>query len=59
MMLVVIIGGFSGIWAIAFLSLPIFLSIMMGLTIQFGKDKPEATFVTLETKGEESMSKVG
>ncbi len=36
MMGVVIIAGFSGYWAIAFLSLPIFLSIMMGIT--FTKD---------------------
>ncbi len=36
MMGVVIIAGFSGYWSIAFLALPIFLSIMMGIT--FTKD---------------------
>ncbi len=41
MMGVVIIAGFSGYWVIAVLALPIFLSIMMGVT--FSKDKEEKT----------------
>ncbi len=33
MMLVVIVAGFSGIWALSFLALPIFLSCLLGLDL--------------------------
>lgn len=35
MMAVVILAGFTGIWAVAILALPIFLSIMAGMGISF------------------------
>ena len=34
MMAIVLIAGFTGIWAIAFLALPVFLSCLMG--VRFG-----------------------
>lgn len=34
MMGVIIVAGFSGYWLTAFLALPIFLSIMMGVSFQ-------------------------
>jgi hypothetical protein len=34
MMAVVIIAGFSGLWWIAFLAFPIFISIMLGITFK-------------------------
>lgn len=39
MMGVVIIGGFSGQWWLATLALPIFLSIMLGVTFTPGNKK--------------------
>ncbi len=39
MMVVVIAAGFSGYWFFGLLALPIFLSIMMGLTFNFKKVK--------------------
>lgn len=41
MMLVVIIGGFTGYWVIALLALPIFLSAIMGYN-PFAAKKAEA-----------------
>lgn len=39
MMAVVIIGGFTGMWWLAILALPIFLSAMVGYKPTFGKAK--------------------
>ncbi len=34
MMAIVIVAGFSGIWAIAFLAFPILISILLGVTLK-------------------------
>lgn len=47
MMGVVLIAGFSGYWLIALLALPIFLSIMMGIT--FTKDKEERNVSAIDS----------
>ena len=57
MMLVVILGGFTGQWWLATLALPIFLSIMLGLS--FKTDKAEAKIRTLEKQTATAERKVG
>lgn len=37
LMVIVIIAGFSGYWAIAFLALPVFFSALMGIKIRMPK----------------------
>ncbi len=49
MMAVVITAGFTGVWAIALLALPIFLSAMVGLSISSAANKPKAPRTHLTT----------
>ncbi|MDX1939349.1 MAG: hypothetical protein SFU99_02290 [Saprospiraceae bacterium] len=56
MMLVVIIAGFIGQWWLASLALPIFLSVMFGLTFQM--NRKEAQIKKLNTQVKETK-KVG
>ena len=42
MMVVVITAGFTGIWAIALLALPIFISGMVGMSVGKSKVEPVA-----------------
>lgn len=39
MMLVIIIAGFIGIWALSFLALPIFMTCLMGIDFSSGRVK--------------------
>lgn len=50
MMLIVIVAGFIGQWWLATLALPVFLSIMFGLT--FEKNKKEASVKNMNTPAE-------
>ena len=54
MMAVVILGAFTGIWVLAFLALPIFLSIMLGLTFTFGDEDKKGKVVQLKNRKVES-----
>ena len=39
MMAVVIVAGFAGIWPIAFLALPIFMTCLLGVKFTFGDNE--------------------
>ena len=39
MMLIIVAAGFSGIWLIGLLALPVFISTILGMTVKFGKEK--------------------
>ena len=56
MMGVVIVAGFSGYWLIAFLALPIFLSIMMGVSFQ--KDEMNSENKSVKNSSPSNASKV-
>lgn len=37
MMAIILIAGYAGIWPLAFLALPVFMSCLMGTEITFGR----------------------
>lgn len=39
MMAVVVVAGFAGIWPLALLALPIFISAILGLSVRFVKEE--------------------
>ena len=42
LMAVIIVAGFSGIWSIAFLSLPVFMSCLLGISFSWDRAKEQA-----------------
>ena len=58
MMLVVIAAGFTGQWWLATLALPIFLSIMLGVSFKREKNESEAKMRTLTNIGAKAERKV-
>lgn len=57
MMAVVVVAGFIGQWWLASLALPIFLSIMLGIT--FGKNKKQVASIKNMSTPAERAKKVG
>lgn len=61
MMTIVIAAGFTGYWLLGFLALPIFLSIMLGVKInwnaKFEKSNPSKDFI-LKPNPQKGFSKV-
>lgn len=61
MMTLVVVAGFSGYWLVGLLALPVFLSIMMGVSFswksKFEKPTPAENYI-LKPTTKENLSKV-
>lgn len=58
MMAVVIIAGFSGYWLMAFMALPIFLSIMLGISFKKKSEDEPTKYSSLLNNPKIELSKL-